>query len=449
MRRNTISSDSAIRAIKPGDARKRLSDGDGLFLLLFVNGGLHGWRFDYRFGGKRKMLSLGVYPDTSLALARRKADEARRLLAEGINPSDQRKAAKAAQVETEEAEAREAQGLPPVNSFEAVAREWFDVKQGGWAPGYSEKIIARLENDIFPGIGRTSIAYVTPLQLLEVLRRIESRGVIETAHRALENCSQVFRYAVATGRTTVNPARDLKDALKRPNPKHFPAITDPKRLGEFLRSSEAYAATHVVRAALKLTPMLLLRPGELRAGEWSEIDLDAAVWTVPARRMKRELREKLNGAPHLVPLPKQAVAVLRDLHELTGRGPMVFRGERHHDRPMSDNTINAALRAMGFGADEVTGHGFRATARTMLHERLGFSPDVIEAQLAHSVRDSLGRAYNRTEFIEQRREMLQAWADYLDELRTDVNVSRPASRAKTSGPKHDRGPSSSPRSVSH
>jgi len=422
MARNLISSDLAIRSIKAGDPRTRLSDGDGLFLLLSDNGGSHGWRFDYRFGGKRKMLSLGTYPDTSLALARRKADEARRLLAEGINPSDQRKAAKAAQAETQQAEAREAQGLPPVSSFEAAAREWFEVKQGGWAPGYSEKIIARLENDVFPWIGRASVAAITPPQLLEVLRRIESRGVVETAHRALENCSQVFRYAIATGRTTANPARDLKDALKRPQPKHFPAITDPKRFGEFLRASDAYAATHVVRAALKLTPMLLLRPGELRAGEWSEIDLDAAVWTVPAKRMKRELREKLNGAPHLVPLPKQAVAVLRDLHDLTGRGPMVFRGERHHDRPMSENTINAALRAMGFSGDEATGHGFRATARTMLHERLGFSPDVIEAQLAHSVRDSLGRAYNRTEFIEQRRAMLQRWADYLDELRSGATV---------------------------
>ena len=297
MARNLISSDLAIRSIKQGDPRTRLSDGDGLFLLLSVNGGSHGWRFDYRFGGKRKMLSLGAYPDTSLALARRKADEARRLLAEGINPSDQRKAAKAAQAETQQADAREAQGLPPVSSFEAAAREWFEVKQGGWAPGYSEKIIARLENDIFPWIGRSSVAAITPPQLLEVLRRIESRGVVETAHRALENCSQVFRYAIATVRTTANPARDLKDALKRPKPKHFPAITDPKRFGEFLRASDAYAATHVVRAALKLTPMLLLRPGELRAGEWSEIDLDAALWTVPARRMKRELREKLNGAP--------------------------------------------------------------------------------------------------------------------------------------------------------
>jgi len=423
MARNLIAGDSAIRAIKPGDTRKRLSDGDGLFLLLFESSGLHAWRYDYRFGGKRKLLSFGVYPDTSLALARRKADEARQLLAEGINPSDRRKAAKAALALAEDERTREAKGLPSVSSFEAAAREWFEVRQGGWAPGYSEKIIARLENDIFPWLGRVPIASITPPQLLEVLRRIESRGVVETGHRALDNCSQVFRYAIATGRTATNPARDLKDALRRPEPKHFAAITDPKRFGELLRACDGYAATHVVRAALKLSPMLLLRPGELRAGEWSEIDFDSALWTVPAARMKRELRGKLNGAPHLVPLPRQAVAVLRDLHELTGRGTMIFRGERHHERPMSENTVSAALRAMGFSNDEATAHGFRATARTMLHERLGFSPDVIEAQLAHSVRDSLGRAYNRTEFIEQRREMLQRWADYLDELRSGATVA--------------------------
>lgn len=424
MARNLISSDLAIRSIKPGDPRTRLSDGDGLFLLLSVGDGSHRWRFDYHFGGKRNLLSFGKYPDTTLALARRKADEARRLLAEGINPSDQRKAAKTAQAVSREAEKREAKGLPPADSFEAVGREWYDVKKSGWAPKYSEKIIARLENDIFPWIGRVPVNAVSPPQLLEVLRRIESRGVIETAHRALDNCSQVFRYAVAIGKATLNPARDLKDALQRPTPKHFPAITNPARFGELLRACDAYSATHVVRAALKLAPMLLLRPGELRFGEWSEVDFDSALWTVPSARMKREKREKVHGAPHLVPLPRQALTVLRELHSLTGEGKLMFRGERHHDRAMSDNTLNAAMRAMGFAADEVTGHGFRATARTMLHERLGFSPDVIEAQLAHSVRDSLGRAYDRTKFIEQRREMLQAWADYLDELRLGVDPGR-------------------------
>ncbi|WP_140636191.1 tyrosine-type recombinase/integrase [Methylibium rhizosphaerae] len=422
MARDLITSDTTIRSIKPGDPRKRLTDGAGLYLLLFVKGGAHGWRFDYTFAGKRKTLSLGTYPDTGLGAARRKAEAARTMLAEGIDPSEQRKASKAAVAAAREAEELKAQGIPMAGSFEAVAREWYSVKQSAWAPTYGEKIIRRLEVDVFPWIGGENVGSVTPPQLLQVMRRIEARGVIETAHRALENCSQVFRYAVATGRAESNPARDLKDALKKPEPKNFPAITDPTRLGQLLRASDNYVGTPVVRAALKLAPMLMLRPGELRMARWCEFDLDAALWTVPAVRMKREKRGKLLGPPHLVPLPKQAIEVLQDLQPLTGAGEFVFRGERHHERPMSENTVNAALRAMGFPADEVTGHGFRATARTMLHERLGFDPDVIEAQLAHVVRDSLGRAYNRTQFVDQRRKMMQAWANYLDKLRKGAEV---------------------------
>lgn len=418
MARSLIPSEATIRAVKPGDPRRRLSDGDGLFLLLSVKGGSQAWRLDYRFQGKRNTLSLGTYPDTSLALARRKADAARNLLAEGFDPSQQRKAEREVVTRQRVVAERQAQGLPAAGTFEAVAREWFAVRRDGWSKSYGDKVIARLESDVFPWIGRVQAADISGPQLLEVMRRIEARGVIETAHRALQDSGQVFRYAVATGHAKFNPARELKDALRQPNPKHFPAIVEPKRLGELLRAMDNYAATPVVRAALKLAPMLLLRPGELRFAEWPEIDLDEALWSVPAVRMKRELRQKMSGTPHLVPLPKQAVAVFRELQTLTGHAKMVFRGERHHDRAMSENTVNAALRAMGFSADEVTGHGFRATARTMLHERLGYSPDVIEAQLAHTVRDSLGRAYNRTEFVEQRREMLQTWADYLDQLRS-------------------------------
>ncbi len=418
MARNLIPSEATVRAVKPGDPRSRLSDGDGLFLLLSAKGGSHAWRLDYRYQGKRNTLSLGTYPDTSLALARRKADAARKLLAEGFDPSQQRKIEREMAAKEREVADRQEQGLPAVGTFEAVAREWFAVRRDGWSKSYGDKVIARLEADVFPYIGRVPAADITGPQLLEVMRRIEARGVIETAHRALQDSGQVFRYAVATGHAKWNPARELKDALRQPNPRHFPAIVEPKRLGELLRAMDNYTATPVVRAALKLAPMLLLRPGELRFAEWPEIDLEAAMWSVPAARMKRELRQKVNGTPHLVPLPTQAIAVFRDLQALTGQGKMVFRGERHHDRAMSENTVNAALRAMGFSADEVTGHGFRATARTMLHERLGYSPDVIEAQLAHTVRDSLGRAYNRTEFVEQRREMLQTWADYLDQLRS-------------------------------
>jgi len=417
MARELIPSDATIKAIRPGDARSRLSDGDGLYLLLFVSGGSHGWRFDYSFQAKRKTISLGTYPDTSLALARRKANTARSQVAEGVDPSEARKAERQGFLKVKEEAARQVQGLPPSGSFEGIAREWFEVRRSGWSAGYGDKIMARFEADVFPWIGAKPISEITGPILLDVLRKIEARGVIETAHRALQDSGQVFAYAIAAGKLAKNPAANLKQVLKRPDPKNFSAITDPKRFGELLKACDKYAATPVVRAALKLAPMLLLRPGEFRKAEWSEIDLDGALWTVPAARMKRELREKLLGAPHLVPLPRQAVAVLRELHVLTGHAKMVFRGERHHDRPMSENTVNAALRAMGFPQDEVTGHGFRATARTMLHERLGFSPEIIEAQLAHSVRDSLGRAYNRTEFTQQRREMLQAWADYLDELR--------------------------------
>lgn len=422
MARSLIPSDTTLRNIKPGDPRKRLSDGEGLYLLLFVKGGAHGWRLDYTIHGKRKTLSLGTYPDTGLKAARARADQARELVAAGTDPSDKRKEASALHAQAREASQREAAGLPTAGSFEEVAREWFANRRDEWAPSYGDKIIRRLEVDVFPWLGREHVGSITPPQLLDVLRKIEARGVIETAHRALENCGQVFRYAVATGRALSNPARDLKDAMKKPAVKHFPAITDPVRLGELLRACHGYQGTHVVRAALQLVPLLLLRPGELRHAHWSEFDLDAAVWTVPAARMKREKRGKLHGKPHIVPLPWQALDTLRELHTLTGGGEYVFRGERHHDRPMSENTVNAALRAMGFGADEVVGHGFRATARTMMAERLGLPEAVIEAQLAHSVRDSLGRAYNRTEFEAQRLDLMQQWADYLDKLRKGAEV---------------------------
>ncbi len=430
MARDLIPGDATIKAIKPGDARKRLADGDGLYLLLFVKGGSHGWRLDYAVHGRRKTLSLGTYPDTGLALARRKASEARKLVSEGIDPSDARKAGKTQAEEKREADRLADAGMPPADSFEAVAREWHETRRDEWSPSYADKVLARLEADVFPYVGRRPIAQITAPELLDVLRKIEARGVIETAHRAHESCSQVFRYAVGKGLVASDPARDLKGLLRKPKVRHFPAITRPERLAELLRACYGYQGTPVVRAAVRLAPMLLLRPGELRHGRWTEFNLDAADWIVPPARMKRELDGKLNGEPHLVPLPRQAVEELRELQRLTGTGEWVFRGERHHDRPMSENTVNAALRAMGFAGDEVTGHGFRATARTMLAERLNVAESVIEAQLAHSVKDSLGRAYNRTEFVEQRRAMLQTWADYLDRLRKGAAVvAMPARKA--------------------
>lgn len=417
MARHLISGDTALKAIKPGDPRKRISDGDGLYLLLFVKGGSHGWRLSYTVHGRRKLLSLGTYPSTGLALARKKAEEARRLVSEGIDPSDARKADKQAQRQALELEALVAAGKPLPGSFEAVARDWFDVRSPEWSLSYSSKLLTRLEKDVFPFIGRRPVGEVTPPELLEVLRKIEARGVIETAHRALESCSQIFRFAIAHGQAQSDPGRDLKGLLRKPMVKHFPAITKPDRLAELLKASHGYRGTPVVRTALLLAPLLLLRPGELRHARWADLRLDQAIWEVPAQQMKRRKEGKINGQPHVVPLATQAVKAFRDLQPLTGHGEFVFMGERHHDRPMSENTVNAALRAMGFDADEVSGHGFRATARTMLAERLGFEDRVIEAQLAHSVADSLGRAYNRTEYLEQRAQMMQAWADYLDTLR--------------------------------
>lgn len=418
-----ILTDAHLRGIKAQDPRKRLTDGGGLYLLLSVKGGSHAWRFDYTHEGKRKTLSLGTYPDTGLSLARRKADEARRLLAEGTNPSTVRKEAKAATVQALEEERRADEGLPALGSFEEVARSWFEVQRGDWAKTYADKVIRRLELYVFPYIGRRPVGEVTPPELLAVLRRLEARGVTDTAHRARDTCSQVFRFAVAEGRVTSDPARDLAGALKTHQTKHIPAITEPVRFGELLRAIDGYRGIPATREGLKLAALVFLRPGaELRAAEWSEFDLDAALWTVPATRMKRRKYAKENGPPHLVPLPRQAVESLRELQRLTGHQKYVFQGVRDRSKTISENTLNAALSALGFGPDEMRMHGFRAAARTMLAERLNYDDKVIEAQLAHAVPDALGRAYNRTQFVEQRRVMLQAWADYLDRLRQGAQV---------------------------
>jgi integrase len=420
--------DTAIRQAQPGPKSRKLSDANGLYLELSPAGGKW-WRLKYRYAGKEKRISLGTYPETGLKAAREGALAARQLLASGIDPSEARKEDRAELRLVQESAKREEAGLPAEGSFELVAREWFETRRDDWAAGYSSKIIARLEADIFPWMGKEPIDSITPPQLLQVIRRIENRGVLETAHRALENCGQIFRYAVATGRVESSPARDLKDALRKPMVVHFPAITDPARLGELLRACDGYKGSHIVRTALRIMPMVLLRPGELRQARWEEFDLDAALWTVPAVRMKREKVGKLHGKPHLVPLATQVVDALRNLHPLTGPTGYVFRGERHHDRPMSDAAVNAALRAMGFPKDEVTGHGFRATARTMLVERLRVPESIVEAQLAHSVKDSLGRAYNRTEFQAQRAKMMQTWADYLDTLRKGGKAKSSSRRA--------------------
>jgi len=394
--------DTAIRKAKPGAKPVKLADGGGLYLLLRPDGA-RWWRWDYRrpVTGKRNTLSLGTYPETGLADARARHAEARKALAAGIDPGEQRKAEKAAGLER------------AGNSFEVVAREWL-AKQT-WVAGYRDKVDAWLVNDVFPYIGGKPVAEVTAPDFLRVARRIEERGAVESAHRILQNCGQVMRYAIATGRADRNPVADLKGALTTAEGRHHAAITDPLALGGLLRAIEGYSGDPVTRAALKLSGLLFVRPGELRHAEWEEIDLDKAEWNIPADKMK--MRQ-----PHLVPLCDQAVVILRELHPLTGRGQYVFPGGRSPKRPMSDNAINAALRRMGYGSDVMTAHGFRATARTLLDEVLGFRPDYIEHQLAHAVKDPNGRAYNRTAHLAERRKMMQGWADYLDSLRKGGNV---------------------------
>ena len=423
MPRLLIPGDSTIKAVRPGDPRKRLNDGDGLYLLLYVKGGAHGWRLDYTVNARRKTLSLGTYPDTTLALARKKADHARQLVSEGIDPSEVRKAQQAAHAGRRVAEKRADAGLPALGSFEHVAREWLEtVHQVKVSPGHAERTRIRLEQDVFPWLGGSLIAEIGPPELLTCLRRVEARGAIETAHRVKDACGQVFRYGIATNRCERDPSRDLRDAMRPVEARHHAAIVEPAPAALLLRDLVDYQGHPVTRAALVLSALLLLRPGELRHMEWAEVDLDAATLTIPAERMKRTKAEKANGAPHLVPLAPQAVEVLRELQRLTGEGRYVFPSLLTGSRCMSENTVRGALRRMGYGNEDMTAHGFRAMARTMIAERLGVPSEVIEAQLAHAVSDALGRAYNRTQYIEQRRTMMTKWADYLDALRKGADV---------------------------
>jgi len=411
MAKELIKSDATIKAAKPKEAPYRLPDGSGLYLLVRPDG-KKWWRLDYTHEGKRKTLSLGTYPDTGLALARTKAAAERELVAAGIDPSEARQAKKTQRAETQEIERRLAEGIPLADSFEAIGREWFDKFSAGWVAGHGDKIIRRLERDIFPWLGARPITEIKAPELLSTVQRIEGRGAIETAHRALQNCGQIFRYAIATGRAERGISADLRGALAPKSKTHLPAITDPKAIGGLLRALDGYTGFFVTKCALRIAPLVFVRPGELRKAEWSEIDLDNAEWNIPASRMK--MRE-----PHLVPLSRQAVEILRELHAVTGRGQFVFPGARTNGRPMSDNAVLAAMRRMGIPKEEMTGHGFRAMARTVLDEVLGFRPDWIEHQLAHAVRDPNGRAYNRTAHLTKRREMMQAWADYLDALKVE------------------------------
>ncbi|MBP7610155.1 MAG: tyrosine-type recombinase/integrase [Steroidobacteraceae bacterium] len=394
-------SDTAIRNAKPASRPIKLFDERGLFLLISPAGGKW-WRFRYRFGGKHKTLSMGVYPDVSLRDARERRDAARKLLAHEVDPGEQRKAVKAAKTER------------AGNSFEVIGREWFAKYSPNWAAGHSDKILRRLERDIFPWLGGRPIAEIAAFELLATLRRIESRGAIETAHRAQQNCSQVFRYAVATGRAERDPTADLRGALTPVKERHHASITDPKRVGELMRAIDGYRGSFITKCALRLAPLVFVRPGELRKAEWVECDLDGAEWRIPAARMKA--REQ-----HIVPLSRQAVAILRELHGLTGAKQHLFPGVRTHGRAMSENTVNAALRRLGYAKDEMTGHGFRSMASTLLNEQ-GWHRDAIERQLAHAERNNVRAAYNFAEHLPERRKMMQAWADYLDKLALGARV---------------------------
>lgn len=422
MAQHLIASDASIKAVKPADPRQRLTDGAGLYLKLFVKGGSHAWRFDYSLNGRRNTISFGTYPTTGLALARKQADQARKLVREGVDPSVARQASRQEAVQQREAKRRLEAGLPATDSFEAVARDWYLKNAPNWAPSHSEKILRRLERDVFPWLGDRHVASIKPTELLSVIKRVEERGAIETTHRIQQNCGQVFRYAVSTGRAESDPSRDLRGALTPWKPEHYPTLTDPRQVGLLVQDIDAYQGSFIVRCAMKLSPILFVRPGELRRAEWHEISLDGAEWRIPASKMKGRI-------VHIVPLPHQAVAILRALQPFTGHGKWVFPGARTNGEPMSENTVNAVLRRLGYDRTTLTAHGFRGMASTMLHE-CGWPSDVIERQLSHSERNAVKAAYNHAEHLPKRREMMQAWADYLERLGKVGNLADDSSGAK-------------------
>ena len=386
-----------INNAKAKDKTYRLFDGVGMYLEVSPKGGKW-WRLKYRINGKEKRVSLGVYPKVSLKEAREKRTDAKRLLADGIDPSEYRKANKFRNLE----EAK--------NSFESVAREWYLKYLHTWAESHSSRFIRGLEKDVFPWVGKKPIASITPPDLLSVIQRIEKRGAIETAHRTLGKCGQILRYAIATGRADRDISQDLRGALPPVKRKHLAAITDPKKVGVMLKLTDNYKGTLIVHCALRLSPLVFVRPGELRHAKWEDFDFDKSEWHYFVVKTQTN---------HIVPLSRQAIEILEELRPLTGRGEYVFPGARSIKRPMSNNAILSAMRTMGIKKEEMSGHGFRAMARTILDEVLGFRPDFIEHQLAHAVRDPNGRAYNRTAHLPERKKMMQDWADYLDKLKSD------------------------------
>lgn len=404
--------DTFVKTAKPDPTKtagSKFADGYGLFLLVKDSGKY--WRMAYRFTGKQKTLALGTYPSVTLAQARKRREEARVQLAAGIDPGVIKQAQKIIKA------------TAAGNTFEAIAREFHETKRSAWSDSYSEKWLRNMTKDLFPHVGRMPLPDLTAPILLGVLRKVEKRGANETAHTLRQIAGQVFRYGIQTGRCELNPVPDLHGALEPVVVKHMAAVLEPQKAGELLRAFEEYQGQPTTKAALQLSALLFQRPGSIRAMEWDWIDFDQAMLTIPSMSMKRTKAHKLNGRPHFVPLAPQAIAILRELQALTGRGKYVFPSLLTGERPMSENTVNTALRRLGFTGDEMTAHGFRAMARTLLIERLpGIQADVIEAQLAHGKSGPLGAAYDRADYMEQRRQLMNTWSGYLDQLKRGAEI---------------------------
>jgi integrase len=393
--------DTALRNAKPTDKAFKLYDEKGLYLIINPNGGKW-WRFKYRFDDKEKTLSFGTYPEIKLAGARARRDDARELVANGIDPSENRKAEK------------QAKAGDTLNSFEAISREWLATKMQNKSEGYRNNVLRRFELYLYPWIGKRPIADISAPELLETVRRIEKLNKVETAYRTLQATGQMFRYAVQTGRVLRDVTADLRGALTASVTKHMPAFTEPQQVAELMRAIDGFTGTLTVQTALRLAPLVFVRPSELRKAKWADINLDIGEWRYLVTKTKTE---------HIVPLSTQAIALFKAIHPYSSAGEFVFQGGHNADKAMSEAAINAALRRMGYDTKtQITGHGFRAMARTILHERLNIDPNIIEHQLAHKVPDALGSAYNRTKFLVQRKAMMQGWADYLDELKAGTKV---------------------------
>ncbi|MBB4843381.1 integrase [Paucibacter oligotrophus] len=391
--------------------RVRLADERGLYLEVAPNGSKR-WFFKYRFAGKEKRLALGNYPEVTLKVAREGRDDARKTRAAGTDPVQQRQQDNANKQ------------VSSASTYEAVAREFHSIQAAAkWSSGHARKWLRTQELYLFPEIGTLPLSSIRAAAILRALRKVEAKGIVNTAHELRTMAGQVFRHGVVTERCEKNPIADLKDALTAHHVKHFAAVLDPVEVGGLLRAIDGYTGQPATRAALQLSALIFQRPGNIRAMEWEWIDLDAALLTIPAQSMKLKTKAKVNGRPHLVPLARQAVGVLKEIQPLTGHSRYVFPGARDHAIPMSDGTVNAALRRLDFGSDDHVAHGFRAMARTMLAERIaGISSDMVEAQLGHAKTGANPGAYDRAEYADQRRLMMQTWADYLDQLRTGAQV---------------------------